>query len=506
MKKISVGRRLLLFLAFSFALTVATGWLSYLTLTSYIRQSQQASARTTDTLARNYDLVERLALMQNTLQGVLREKDPDRIEKQLQDFETRQQQALKIVEGCGQGGEQLKAGFDRLTAADKAVTGTFLLGDIGPAYEQLINAATPQLEKLLQQIGDYHQKSQQEFRQEAITMLADTRRAILGRFVLLGLALAALLGGGLQMRRSITRPLEHAATSLAETGKFLEASAGSVLSASQSLADGVSEQSSSLEETTASLEEMAAMTRRNSENANSTKLLANQTRQAADVGSANMSEMSRAMDGIKASSDNIARILKTIDEIAFQTNLLALNAAVEAARAGEAGLGFAVVADEVRSLAQRSAVAAKETAEKISEAVRQSEQGVQITAKVAVSLKDILVKTTELDALAAEVALASQEQTQGIAQINSAVSHIDKVTQSNAATGEASAAAARQLNELAANMQGAVAELTNLVGGTGHQSSSGETKPRVSVPIKKVLVRQHRDRVKTAAAELSQTF
>jgi methyl-accepting chemotaxis protein len=141
----------------------------------------------------------------------------------------------------------------------------------------------------------------------------------------------------------------------------------------------------------------------------------------------------------------IAKIIKTIDEIAFQTNILALNAAVEAARAGEAGMEFAVVADEVRNLAQHSAQAAKETAAKIEGAIGNTSQGVEISCKVAQALYDIVAKARQVDELAAEVANASGEQSRGITQINTAVGQVDKVTQSNAASAEESAAAAEEL-------------------------------------------------------------
>src|SRR5208337_2106308 len=140
-------------------------------------------------------------------------------------------------------------------------------------------------------------------------------------------------------------------------------------------------------------------------------------------------EMTDAMKEVKAASDDIAKIIKTIDEIAFQTNILALNAAVEAARAGEAGMGFAVVADEVRNLAQRSAQAAKETANKIENSIQKSQRGAQISEKVTASLQQIVVKARQVDELVAGIATASNEQTQGIAQINTAVSQMDKVAQ-----------------------------------------------------------------------------
>jgi methyl-accepting chemotaxis protein len=177
-----------------------------------------------------------------------------------------------------------------------------------------------------------------------------------------------------------------------------------------------------------------------------------------------MTEMTDAMRGIKESSDGIAKIIRTIDEIAFQTNLLALNAAVEAARAGEAGMGFAVVADEVRNLARRAAQSAKETETKIADAVQKSTHGTQISEKVARSLEEIVSKARQVDDLSGDVASASKEQSQGISGINTAVAQMDKVTQSNAGNAEESASAAHELNAQAAKLKQSVVELHKLVG------------------------------------------
>jgi len=238
-----------------------------------------------------------------------------------------------------------------------------------------------------------------------------------------------------------------------------------VSAASQSLAEGASEQAASLEETSSSLEEMASMTKRNAETANRVKDLGSQARQAGDNGARDMAEMVGAMEAIKASSEDVSKIIKTIDEIAFQTNILALNAAVEAARAGEAGMGFAVVADEVRNLAQRCAQAAKETAGKIEDAVEKSQRGAEISTRVSVSLDEIVSKARQVDELAAEVAAASQEQSQGIAQVNTAVAQMDKVVQSNAGSAEESAGAAEELNAQAESLKESVARLVALVDG-----------------------------------------
>ncbi len=287
--------------------------------------------------------------------------------------------------------------------------------------------------------------------------------------VTVGSSILALISGSIiafVIGRTTSRALNTIATQLSDSSAQLSAAAGQVSSASQSLAEGSSEQAASLEETSASLEEMSSMTKRNAGSAHEAKELSAQNRAAADTGATHMEEMRHAMDAIKSSSDAIAKIIKTIDEIAFQTNILALNAAVEAARAGEAGMGFAVVAEEVRALAQRSATAAKETATKIEDAIQRSEHGVTISGKVALVLGEIVEKGRKVDTFVAEIATASSEQSQGIGQLNTAVSQMDKVTQSNASSAEETAAAAEELNAQAAVLQEAVGELRRLVDGT----------------------------------------
>jgi methyl-accepting chemotaxis protein len=290
---------------------------------------------------------------------------------------------------------------------------------------------------------------------------------------LIGLAAALILGGGLafMITRGTGQVLRHVSHSLKEGSAQVASAAAQVSSASQSLAEGASAQAASLEETSSSLEEMASMTKRNMEHSQKANELTKQTRVAAEKGAGDMKEMIVAMDAIKMSSDEIAKIIKTIDEIAFQTNILALNAAVEAARAGEAGMGFAVVADEVRNLAQRCAQAAKETSSKIEGAINKAGQGVEISGKVAKALDEMVLRARQVDELAAEVASASTEQSQGITQVNLAVNQMDKTTQSNAANAEETASAAQELNAQAAAMNTSVAELLGLVGATADSSS-----------------------------------
>jgi methyl-accepting chemotaxis protein len=263
----------------------------------------------------------------------------------------------------------------------------------------------------------------------------------------------------------IAAPITELAGNLRLGADHTAQAAGQVSQTSQSLAEGASKQAASLEETSASLEELSSMTHQNTDNAEKAKQFANQARHSADTGVSEMQRMQEAMGAIKQSSDEISKIIKTIDEIAFQTNILALNAAVEAARAGEAGAGFAVVAEEVRNLAQRAAVAAKETGGKIEDAISKTAQGVEISQRVAVSLSDIAQKIRQVDELAGQVASAAAEQNRGLTQINKAVSDIDQITQTNAASAEESASASEELNAQSAVMKESVEKLDALIKG-----------------------------------------
>jgi len=264
--------------------------------------------------------------------------------------------------------------------------------------------------------------------------------------------------------RFVNRPLGQAIDRIEASSQETSSAAGQISAASQTLAEGASEQAASLKETSASLEELASMTKRNADNALDAKTTAVQTRDCADAGAEQMKTLLAAMDSIKVASEDITKILKNIDDIAFQTNILALNAAVEAARAGEAGAGFAVVADEVRNLAQRCAAAAKKTAVKIEDSVKKSQQGAQISADVAKSFGEIQAKVRQLDQVVAEIATASQEQSQAISQVNTAVTQMDQITQNNAASAEESASASEELNAQAEALNDAVADLQQLVG------------------------------------------
>ncbi|MCE5270525.1 methyl-accepting chemotaxis protein [bacterium] len=273
------------------------------------------------------------------------------------------------------------------------------------------------------------------------------------------------LSRALSLVSGTVREVVDSVDNLKTVSDQVNSASGQISSGSQALAAGANEQASSLEEISASLEQIAAMTRQNADNANQAKSLTMSARASADKGALSMQRMREAIMKIKDSSDRTARIVKTIDEIAFQTNLLALNAAVEAARAGEAGKGFAVVAEEVRSLAQRSAQAAKDTSALIEESVHNAEGGVEITAEVAASLEEIAEGTRRVNDLVSEIAAAALEQSTGIEQVNTGVSQLDRVTQQNASGAEESASSAEELNAQAGNMNAQSDELASLAEG-----------------------------------------
>nr|MBN2278562.1 methyl-accepting chemotaxis protein [candidate division Zixibacteria bacterium] len=277
--------------------------------------------------------------------------------------------------------------------------------------------------------------------------------------ILIGILIAFLLD------RSIARPIKLSIGQLSDGANQVSSASEEVAGASQSLANGASEQASSLEESSSSLEEIASMTRQNTDSARNANNLASDTSKAAGRGTQAIEAMSRAMQEIKKSSDDTAKIIKVIDEIAFQTNLLALNAAVEAARAGEAGKGFAVVAEEVRNLAQRSADAAKNTSILIEGSQRNADNGVEVTGDLIAIFDEITDSITKITGHIGKLSSASEEQAKGIDQINSAVAKMNQVTQQNAANAEQSASASQQLASQAQNLQMVVRDLSTIVFG-----------------------------------------
>ena len=319
------------------------------------------------------------------------------------------------------------------------------------------------------------------------------------RFLLLGLALGALLAGGLywMLRRAVSTPLAEVvnvaqrvaagdlthrlpATRRDEIGQLMRAvngvgdgltgivdkvraSASTIASSTGQIAAGNADlsarteaQAGSLERTASSIEELAATVRQNADSAQHAHDMVQSASEAANAGGQTVERLVGTMSGIHATAQKIADITGIIDGIAFQTNILALNAAVEAARAGEQGRGFAVVAGEVRSLAQRSAAAAKEIKELINRSVEEVQAGNEAARGAGDAMQDIVTRVERITGLMGEISHASREQSQGIEEVNRAVTSMDEVTQQNAALVEEAAAAAESLRQQAQELRGAV--------------------------------------------------
>jgi methyl-accepting chemotaxis protein len=271
--------------------------------------------------------------------------------------------------------------------------------------------------------------------------------------------------------------LQQALTEVSSASEQVAAAADQIATSSTSLARGASDEASTIEEVSSSLHEITSMARSSASSSKEAQTLALAAKASTDEGSDKMHHLGEAMAQLKTSSDQTAKIVKTIDEIAFQTNLLALNAAVEAARAGDAGRGFAVVAEEVRALAIRAAEAAKQTAALIEESVTHTQRGVAVTAEVQETFVDIAKRASRVGEVMSEMTAASEQQMTGIAQVNTAVEQMNAVTQQTAAGAEESASAAEELTSQAMTMRGLVGQFN--LSNNGHGGFQAAHKPHV---------------------------
>jgi methyl-accepting chemotaxis protein len=311
---------------------------------------------------------------------------------------------------------------------------------------------------------------------------AGSRAALLLTIAFLFAVALVTAGFAVYVVRGIVSTLRDLTATLSEGAGQVTSAASQVAMSAQNLSQGATEQAASLEETSASMEEMTAMTRQNATHSHEAATLMAEVDRKVSQSNQALEAMVASMTNIQDSSTKVSKIIKAIDEIAFQTNILALNAAVEAARAGDAGMGFAVVADEVRNLAQRSAQAARDTACLIDESSTSAAQGAVKVEQVAVAIAEVTTTVGQVKALVEGISDASRQQAQGIDQVTQAVSQMERVTQTTAATAEESAGASEELNAQAEATMETVCAMAVLVDGrTAVRSLSARQTPDGSV-------------------------
>ncbi|MCK5340226.1 MAG: hypothetical protein KAJ60_04080 [Desulfobulbaceae bacterium] len=295
--------------------------------------------------------------------------------------------------------------------------------------------------------------------------LAERKNQIVTLSILVALLILSFAGTFLILKRTIINKIIAITDSLLENGEQVGALSTQVSESSQYIAEGATEQASFLEETSATLEETNAMVRQNADNALHASSLTKEMKNIVTEVNDSMGDLNQAMKEIAEASESTKKIIKTIDDISFQTNLLALNAAVEAARAGEAGAGFAVVAAEVRNLAQRAAEAAQNTTDMIEDTMAKVGEGENTVSKISTRFEDIVNNTNSVSQLTEEITAATNDQAQGVSQLNTAVSQMESVTQQNAANSQEAATAAISLDEQAEAMKENINEMARLIEG-----------------------------------------
>jgi methyl-accepting chemotaxis protein len=464
MTNVSLPRQLLMFVVGLCIAMVIGSTIFVVTVSNGYIQSNRAAESGVSELTRSYTLLERVTVEEDALQRLIRSRDPDAIEKTLNELAAERRLVNEMIAATGSSSAIISARYDEAQAAAKLVGQAVLRGDGGAANDEYIGVAGPRYEAVKAAIRDYFVGVQGRTTTAIAANSSRAGRQIVLQLVLVNGVLGVLLIYLWRLRRNITVRLGQVSVTLVESGAQLTDTSAQVTSSSQSVSEGVNRLAAAIEQTSASLEEIGSTAGQNAGHAQQAKDLAAEARSAAEAGHRDMQDMRAAMDEIKASSGSIAGIIKTIDEIAFQTNLLALNAAVEAARAGQAGLGFAVVADEVRELAQRSATAARETASSVEAVIEKSQRGVAVSVKVARSLEEIVTRARDVDSLVAEIAEASDQQRAGIEQVSGAMADMEKVTQSGAATAEETAATVLELNAQTEALRKVVLELQSLAG------------------------------------------
>lgn len=468
------------------AVALGTGFLTLGVFWHTLRQSQtSAAALTSEAVARlgtSYKLLEALSAEQSLWQRLLSLKDPDEMERTLTDIQAKAKEVRELITQCGTSAGPLLTRLAPLNQTRQVISEEFIKGNNSKAYELFVLTAPPQHAALLDEVRKHADQVQASTatlsRQHEITAQVVRQRCLFIAFVLVGAAIYSWW-----LRGTIAQALHGVVGRLNATSQALATSSAETINDSHALAAGASRQAAAIEEIATTYSQIASSAKRNSHDADKAKQLTGNTRTVAEVGELDVKQLAVAMADIQQAAEKNRKILKSIEELAFQTNLLALNAAVEAARAGNAGAGFAVVADEVRNLAKRSALAAQESADSVSTAMAKSDHGAALSQRVATSLGSLLHQVRDVDQLVARIAGASHEQSEGLRQIDVALTEIRGITESSVTSAEQSATAAEALNVEASNLGHIVEEVQQLVGDRGISATQTTSQPPCEGPI-----------------------
>lgn len=462
-------------------LTFAVAWPATLGTLSYVldRKADAAwkvAAEGNANAKAMFALTNKVSQVQGIIQRLVREKDVDTIERLMAQQKEAIESAHRTIRAAGLTGG-VAAQFDSLISADAKAVDHVLRGDYGRAQEVLIGESNAALEALMSEIGKIEESRIAHAASVASDMERSARRSQISAFAAAGIVLVSLVAFAVAMVRRMAGHLSRTMTRLRQASDSTATAASEVVKAAQSLAHDSSRQAATLEEISASADEISTMSQRNAEHALLSEGKMNETAAQVATANARLDQLTDSMKAVSTASGEVSKIIRTIDGIAFQTNILALNAAVEAARAGESGAGFAVVADEVRNLAQRCAQAASDTSALIEDSTGKSRNGEKKLNDVATSIISITAGANAIKTLLTEIQVASEQQSQGVRGVSSALSQMGELTQRTAATAQESASVGEHLASEAVSLQALVDQLGIMV----HGRISAARRERVNV-------------------------
>ncbi len=398
------------------------------------------------------------------LQKIIREKDPDQLETELNEFKASNAEFTAGVQSLGASGNAIGAHVDAWQKCSNAIVDQIMLGETARANAIFLGDFQERQSELLDSIRSYTESGNRAMNESAAALIASTdrlRQTMIVAVLSASLAIAAL---GVFTALRISRPLKNAIQTLTAGAHQMTDAASQVSSASQSCAQNANEQTSRIEETSNSLSAFVAQLETTTASARKADEVASAAKTNALAGIQTMQKLDESIKAINDSATEMGKIIRVIEEIAFQTNLLALNAAVEAARAGEHGKGFAVVAEEVRSLALRSSEAARNTGTLITQSVGRAKDGVTVCGQVARELDSIARSIAGVADLMVEIRRSSTDQNTQIDSMRTAVSQISDLTSRNASVAEETASTSEELTAMASTMRATtVAELSQVV-------------------------------------------